>query len=176
MAMLECAQEETSRRGIAVGLVIVGVLFCASVAERGFAADGMEEPKSIRKTCGSCPRATPLPGGPTRRSCAKMAIRCWCSVCPWAATCSRSAVPVRRVITRSAARMSPRVVDRLMAGWCRNVKRSSWGRVCPIRAWEESAAPLIAEARLLRDRAHPRRRQNSDQHPSLNSRATFPLG
>ncbi|GAB1723857.1 MAG: hypothetical protein GDA65_17480 [Nitrospira sp. CR1.1] len=55
MAMLECAQEETSRRGIAVGLVIVGVLFCASVAERGFAADGMEEPKSIRKTCGSCP-------------------------------------------------------------------------------------------------------------------------
>ncbi|ULA66431.1 MAG: hypothetical protein LZF62_60033 [Nitrospira sp.] len=55
MAMMELASKTQRRRGIATGLAVVAVLFFASMTERVFAVDGMEEPKSIRKTCGLCP-------------------------------------------------------------------------------------------------------------------------
>lgn len=55
MAMMELASKTQRRRGIATGLAVVAVLFFASMTERVFAVEGMEEPKSIRKTCGLCP-------------------------------------------------------------------------------------------------------------------------
>ena len=55
MAMTERAQTRRCWRGIATGFVVVAVFLCISVTERVSAADGMEEPKSIRKTCGVCP-------------------------------------------------------------------------------------------------------------------------
>ena len=55
MAMTERAQTRSYWRGVATGVVVVAGLFCISMTERTSAADGMEEPKSIRKTCGVCP-------------------------------------------------------------------------------------------------------------------------
>ena len=55
MAMTERAQTRRCWRGIATGFVVVAVFLCISVTERVSAADGMEEPRSIRKTCGVCP-------------------------------------------------------------------------------------------------------------------------
>jgi hypothetical protein len=52
MAMTELAKQGCNRRGIAI---VVAVLFCVSMAESVLAAGGMEEPRSIRKTCGLCP-------------------------------------------------------------------------------------------------------------------------
>lgn len=55
MVRMELARKKQDRPGIAMALGVVAVLLCASMTDRVFAADGMDEPKSIRKTCGSCP-------------------------------------------------------------------------------------------------------------------------
>ncbi len=55
MPMTERAQTRSRRRAIVTGLAVVAILLCVSITEQVFAAEGMEEPKSIRKTCGVCP-------------------------------------------------------------------------------------------------------------------------
>lgn len=55
MPMTERAHTKITRRGIGIGFFLVAVLLGALMTERVSAADGMEESKSIRKTCGSCP-------------------------------------------------------------------------------------------------------------------------
>jgi len=49
------AQLRERRWGVATGVVLLALLSYVSVTERVYAADGIEEPKSIRKTCGVCP-------------------------------------------------------------------------------------------------------------------------
>lgn len=45
----------TSRMVGAMGLAMCGLLFCSGTAGLAKAADGVEEPRTIRKTCGRCP-------------------------------------------------------------------------------------------------------------------------
>lgn len=52
---MELAQKRNRRRGIAAGSIMAAALLCVSMTARIAAADGTEEPKSIRKTCGVCP-------------------------------------------------------------------------------------------------------------------------
>ena len=165
------------RRTGALGIVLAGMLagFWGTTPVR--ATDAVEAPKSIRKTCGTCPEGyattgvTNAPelckdGEPTLVQCVPLG----------GAICSQSAVHVRRGTGRSAVRMSRRAADPQTAAWWPSASCSTCNRVCRIQVRAASIARPIAEVRRHRDRGPHRRPPNSDRHRTPSSRRSLQIG